>query len=92
MDTSLTLSYSDEAQRWASSVLSAAQVLVCLTRFCVASQGKLFYLTPGVCPSLGTMKAILESAGGKLLSKQPSYRKIMEHQQNKVLIPVREEQ
>ncbi|XP_038148080.1 PAX-interacting protein 1 [Cyprinodon tularosa] len=48
-------------------------------------KGKLFYLTPGVCPSLGTMKAILESAGGKLLSKQPSYRKIMEHQQNKNL-------
>lgn len=48
-------------------------------------KGKLFYLTPGICPSIGTMKAILESAGGKLLSKQPSYRKIMEHKQNKVL-------
>lgn len=48
-------------------------------------QGKYFYLTPGICPSLGTMKSILESAGGKLLAKQPSYRKIMEHKQNKVL-------
>lgn len=32
------------------------------------------------------MKSILESAGGKLLAKQPSYRKIMEHKQNKVLV------
>ena len=48
-------------------------------------QGKYFYLTPGMCPSLSTMKPILESAGGKLLAKQPSYRKIMEHKQNKVL-------
>lgn len=48
-------------------------------------QGKYFYLTPGICPSLSTMKSILESAGGKLLTKQPSYRKIMEHNQNKVL-------
>uniref|UniRef100_A0A3Q3B1C9 PAX-interacting protein 1 n=1 Tax=Kryptolebias marmoratus TaxID=37003 RepID=A0A3Q3B1C9_KRYMA len=48
-------------------------------------KGKFFYLTPGICPSLSTMKAILESAGGKLLSKQPSYRKIMEHKQNKNL-------
>ncbi|KAM7378688.1 hypothetical protein PAMP_004294 [Pampus punctatissimus] len=48
-------------------------------------KGKYFYLTPGVCPSLSTMKTILESAGGKLLPKQPSYRKIMEHKQNKNL-------
>ncbi|XP_041848881.1 PAX-interacting protein 1 [Melanotaenia boesemani] len=48
-------------------------------------KGKYFYLTPGMCPSLSTMKAILESAGGKLLAKQPSYRKIMEHKQNKNL-------
>uniref|UniRef100_A0A8C6LRC6 PAX-interacting protein 1 n=1 Tax=Nothobranchius furzeri TaxID=105023 RepID=A0A8C6LRC6_NOTFU len=48
-------------------------------------KGKYFYLTPGICPSLSTMKAILESAGGKLLAKQPSYRKIMEHKQNKNL-------
>ncbi|KAG7266794.1 hypothetical protein CRUP_034609 [Coryphaenoides rupestris] len=48
-------------------------------------KGKYFYITPGICPSLGTMKAILESAGGKLLPKQPSYRKIMEHKQNKNL-------
>uniref|UniRef100_A0A8C7XCX1 PAX-interacting protein 1 n=1 Tax=Oryzias sinensis TaxID=183150 RepID=A0A8C7XCX1_9TELE len=48
-------------------------------------KGKYFYLTPGVCPSFSTMKAILESAGGKLLTKQPSYRKIMEHKQNKNL-------
>uniref|UniRef100_A0A3P9J751 PAX-interacting protein 1 n=1 Tax=Oryzias latipes TaxID=8090 RepID=A0A3P9J751_ORYLA len=48
-------------------------------------KGKYFYLTPGVCPSFSTMKAILESAGGKLLTKQPSYRKIMDHKQNKNL-------
>uniref|UniRef100_A0A671UQJ2 PAX-interacting protein 1 n=1 Tax=Sparus aurata TaxID=8175 RepID=A0A671UQJ2_SPAAU len=48
-------------------------------------KGKYFYLTPGMCPSLSTMKSILESAGGKLLAKQPSYRKIMEHKQNKNL-------
>ncbi|KAK9539573.1 hypothetical protein VZT92_004672 [Zoarces viviparus] len=48
-------------------------------------KGKYFYLTPGICPSLSTMKPILESAGGKLLAKQPSYRKIMEHKQNKNL-------
>uniref|UniRef100_A0A3B5QGU2 PAX-interacting protein 1 n=1 Tax=Xiphophorus maculatus TaxID=8083 RepID=A0A3B5QGU2_XIPMA len=48
-------------------------------------KGKYFYLTPGICPSLSTMKAILESAGGKLLAKQPSYRKVMEHKQNKNL-------
>nr|XP_020441129.1 PAX-interacting protein 1 [Monopterus albus] len=48
-------------------------------------KGKYFYLTPGICPSLSTMKSILESAGGKLLGKQPSYRKIMEHKQNKNL-------
>ncbi|XP_058482379.1 PAX-interacting protein 1 isoform X2 [Solea solea] len=46
---------------------------------------KYFYLTPGICPSLSTMKSILESAGGKLLAKQPTYRKIMEHRQNKNL-------
>ncbi|XP_077392039.1 PAX-interacting protein 1 [Festucalex cinctus] len=48
-------------------------------------KGKYFYLTPGMCPSLSTMKSIVESAGGKLLAKQPSYRKIMEHKQNKNL-------
>ncbi|XP_028449789.1 PAX-interacting protein 1 isoform X2 [Perca flavescens] len=48
-------------------------------------KGKYFYVTPGICPSLSTMKPILESAGGKLLAKQPSYRKIMEHKQNKNL-------
>ncbi|XP_051944079.1 PAX-interacting protein 1 [Hippocampus zosterae] len=48
-------------------------------------KGKYFYLTPGMCPSLSTMKAIVESAGGKLLAKQPSYRKIMEHKHNKNL-------
>ncbi|XP_069770891.1 PAX-interacting protein 1 isoform X2 [Narcine bancroftii] len=48
-------------------------------------KGKYFYITPGICPSLATMKAILECAGGKLLTKQPSYRKIMEHKQNKSL-------
>jgi len=47
-------------------------------------QGKYFYITPGICPSLSTMKVIVESAGGKVLSKQPSFRKIMEHKQNKV--------
>ncbi|XP_061746291.1 PAX-interacting protein 1 [Nerophis ophidion] len=48
-------------------------------------KGKYFYLTPGMCPSLSTMKSIVESAGGKLLAKQPSYKKIMEHKHNKNL-------
>ncbi|XP_064861798.1 PAX-interacting protein 1-like [Oncorhynchus nerka] len=48
-------------------------------------KGKYFYITPGICPSLTTMKAIIESAGGKVLPKQPSFRKIMEHKQNKNL-------
>uniref|UniRef100_A0A673K8S0 PAX-interacting protein 1 n=1 Tax=Sinocyclocheilus rhinocerous TaxID=307959 RepID=A0A673K8S0_9TELE len=48
-------------------------------------KGKYFYITPGICPSLGTMKVIVESAGGKVLFKQPTYRKIMEHKQNKNL-------
>lgn len=30
------------------------------------------------------MKAIVECAGGKVLAKQPSFRKLMEHKQNKV--------
>lgn len=30
------------------------------------------------------MKAIVECAGGKVLSRQPSFRKLMEHKQNKV--------
>ncbi|RXM97533.1 PAX-interacting protein 1 [Acipenser ruthenus] len=47
-------------------------------------KGKFFYITPGICPSLTTMKAIVECAGGKMLTKQPSFRKIMEHKQNKV--------
>lgn len=47
-------------------------------------QGKYFYITPGICPSLATMKAIVECAGGKVLAKQPSFRKLMEHKQNKV--------
>lgn len=51
----------------------------------LSPQGKFFYITPGICPSLSTMRAIVESAGGKLLSRQPSFRKIMEHKQNKVL-------
>ncbi|KAH0520270.1 PAX-interacting protein 1 [Microtus ochrogaster] len=46
---------------------------------------KYFYITPGICPSLATMKAIVECAGGKVLSKQPSFRKLMEHKQNKSL-------
>ncbi|KPP73451.1 PAX-interacting protein 1-like, partial [Scleropages formosus] len=48
-------------------------------------KGKFFYITPGVCPSLTTMKAIVECAGGKVLMKQPSFRKVMEHKQNKSL-------
>ncbi|MBN3308106.1 PAXI1 protein, partial [Amia calva] len=48
-------------------------------------KGKYFYITPGICPSLITMKAIVECAGGRVLSKQPSFRKIMEHKQNKSL-------
>ncbi|XP_031236102.1 PAX-interacting protein 1 isoform X2 [Mastomys coucha] len=46
---------------------------------------KYFYITPGICPSLATMKAIVECAGGKVLAKQPSFRKLMEHKQNKSL-------
>ncbi|XP_033264237.2 PAX-interacting protein 1 isoform X3 [Orcinus orca] len=48
-------------------------------------KAKYFYITPGICPSLSTMKAIVECAGGKVLSKQPSFRKLMEHTQNKSL-------
>lgn len=48
-------------------------------------KGKYFYITPGICPSLSTLRAIVESAGGKVLAKQPSFRKIMEHKQNKNL-------
>uniref|UniRef100_A0A8C7MK03 PAX-interacting protein 1 n=1 Tax=Oncorhynchus kisutch TaxID=8019 RepID=A0A8C7MK03_ONCKI len=51
-------------------------------------KGKYFYITPGICPSLITMKAIVESAGGKVLPKQPSFRKIMEHKQNKNLAEI----
>ncbi|XP_065795627.1 PAX-interacting protein 1 [Muntiacus reevesi] len=48
-------------------------------------KAKYFYITPGICPSLSTMKAIVECAGGKVLPKQPSFRKLMEHKQNKSL-------
>uniref|UniRef100_A0A2R9AXZ8 PAX-interacting protein 1 n=1 Tax=Pan paniscus TaxID=9597 RepID=A0A2R9AXZ8_PANPA len=48
-------------------------------------KAKYFYITPGICPSLSTMKAIVECAGGKVLSKQPSFRKLMEHKQNSSL-------
>uniref|UniRef100_A0A8B9X419 PAX-interacting protein 1 n=1 Tax=Bos mutus grunniens TaxID=30521 RepID=A0A8B9X419_BOSMU len=48
-------------------------------------KAKYFYITPGICPSLSTMKAIVECAGGKVLSRQPSFRKLMEHKQNKSL-------
>ncbi|KAG8441313.1 hypothetical protein GDO86_003110 [Hymenochirus boettgeri] len=51
-------------------------------------KGKYFYITPGICPSLSTMKAIVECAGGKILTKQPSFRKIMEHKQNKRLAEI----
>uniref|UniRef100_A0A8C5Q044 PAX-interacting protein 1 n=1 Tax=Leptobrachium leishanense TaxID=445787 RepID=A0A8C5Q044_9ANUR len=51
-------------------------------------KAKYFYITPGICPSLSTMKAIVESAGGKILTKQPSFRKIMEHKQNKSLAEI----
>ncbi|XP_065772879.1 LOW QUALITY PROTEIN: PAX-interacting protein 1-like [Muntiacus reevesi] len=42
---------------------------------------KYFYITPGICPCLSTMKAIMECAGGKVLSKQPSSQKFMEYKQ-----------
>ncbi|XP_037591358.1 PAX-interacting protein 1 isoform X6 [Cebus imitator] len=48
-------------------------------------KAKYFYITPGICPSLSTMRSIVESAGGKVLSKQPSFRKLMEHKQNSSL-------
>ncbi|EPY79876.1 hypothetical protein CB1_000880045 [Camelus ferus] len=47
-------------------------------------KAKYFYITPGICPSLATMKAIVECAGGRVLSRQPSFRRLMEHKQNKV--------
>ncbi|OWK06318.1 hypothetical protein Celaphus_00012444, partial [Cervus elaphus hippelaphus] len=31
---------------------------------------KYFYITPGICPSLSTMKAIMECARGKMLTMQ----------------------
>ncbi|KAM9669230.1 LOW QUALITY PROTEIN: PAX-interacting protein 1-like [Dama dama] len=49
------------------------------------SKAKYFYITPGICPSLSTMKAIVECAGGEVLSKKPSIRKLMEHKQDKSL-------
>uniref|UniRef100_A0A3Q4MHA2 PAX-interacting protein 1 n=1 Tax=Neolamprologus brichardi TaxID=32507 RepID=A0A3Q4MHA2_NEOBR len=69
----------------AMSVVKHIVTPECLFSCDTVMQGKYFYLTPGICPSLSTMKSILESAGGKLLTKQPSYRKIMEHNQNKNL-------
>ncbi|XP_037372197.1 PAX-interacting protein 1 [Talpa occidentalis] len=48
-------------------------------------KAKYFYITPGICPSLSTMRAIVECAGGKVLTKQPSFRKLLEHKQNKSL-------
>nr|DBA25080.1 TPA: hypothetical protein GDO54_012651 [Pyxicephalus adspersus] len=51
-------------------------------------KGKYFYITPGICPSLSTMKSIVECAGGKILTKPPSFRKIMEHKQNKSLAEI----
>uniref|UniRef100_A0A2K5DV98 PAX-interacting protein 1 n=1 Tax=Aotus nancymaae TaxID=37293 RepID=A0A2K5DV98_AOTNA len=48
-------------------------------------KAKYFYITPGICPSLSTMRSIVECAGGKVLSKQPSFRKLMEHKQNSSL-------
>ncbi|XP_012589325.1 PREDICTED: PAX-interacting protein 1 [Condylura cristata] len=44
-----------------------------------SKRAKCFYITPGICPSLSTMRAIVECAGGKVLAKQPSFRKLMEH-------------
>lgn len=48
-------------------------------------KAKYFYITPGICPSLSTMKAIVECAGGKVLPRQPSFRKLVEHKHNKSL-------
>ncbi|ELW69778.1 PAX-interacting protein 1 [Tupaia chinensis] len=48
-------------------------------------KAKYFYITPGICPSLSTMKAIVECAGGKVLAKQPSFRKLLEHRQSKCM-------
>nr|XP_020728915.1 PAX-interacting protein 1-like [Odocoileus virginianus texanus] len=46
-------------------------------------KAKYFYITPGICPSLSAMKAIVKCAGGEVLSKEPSIRKLMEHKQDK---------
>lgn len=69
-----------------SSSCSVTPACCVLRPFPSAPQGKYFYITPGICPGLSIMRSIVESAGGKLLSRQPSFRKIMEHRQNKVLL------
>ncbi|XP_069814980.1 PAX-interacting protein 1 [Dendropsophus ebraccatus] len=73
-----------------------AEVLFCFSleeslkraRVAPLFKGKYFYITPGICPSLSTMKSIVECAGGKILTKPPSFRKIMEHKQNKSLAEI----
>ncbi|KAG9476412.1 hypothetical protein GDO78_003128 [Eleutherodactylus coqui] len=73
-----------------------AEVLFCFSleeslkraRVAPLFKGKYFYITPGICPSLSTMKSIVECAGGKILTRPPSFRKIMEHKQNKSLAEI----
>ncbi|XP_075068234.1 PAX-interacting protein 1 [Mixophyes fleayi] len=73
-----------------------AEVLFCFSleeslkraRVAPLFKGKYFYITPGICPSLSTMKSIVECAGGKILTKPPSFRKIVEHKQNKSLAEI----
>ncbi|XP_078719595.1 PAX-interacting protein 1 [Lampetra fluviatilis] len=48
-------------------------------------QGLFFYLTPGMCPSLATMRSIIECAGGRVLTKQPGLQRLAEHRNNKNL-------
>lgn len=71
--------------RNAGQVTSSTESRRCPVAACFhPPQAKYFYITPGICPSLSTMRAIVECAGGKVLPKQPSFRKLMEHKQNKV--------
>ncbi|KAM4029229.1 PAX-interacting protein 1 [Anomaloglossus baeobatrachus] len=73
-----------------------AEVLFCFSleeslkraRVAPLFKGKYFYITPGICPSLSTIRSIVECAGGKILTKPPSFRKIMEHKQNKSLAEI----
>uniref|UniRef100_A0A8C4N5N7 PAX-interacting protein 1 n=1 Tax=Eptatretus burgeri TaxID=7764 RepID=A0A8C4N5N7_EPTBU len=48
-------------------------------------QGLHFYITPGICPSLSTMRTIASAGDGRLLPKQPSWQQVFDHQRGKSL-------